>query len=319
MKNIKFKLGVFLTLVLLFSSCQDDEGVVGDIVAPSNVSMSATIVGVDANNPNGDGSGLVNFTATADGAITYRYDFGDDSKVVSAPTGNVTHQFSLTGLNTYTVTVMASGIGGITTTYSMNIDVFSSFEDEEAKQFLTGGPGSSKTWYWAADKLGNIGLGPNDVQSDGTHTWPYWFNAGPWWGDKLCMYNAEFVFTQSADGKTITFEQLKEIAYTPGGYADAIGVAANDCHGTEVAPTLVGVKTVTFTPSNSNATKDGVDPEYRGTTINISDGGFMCWYVGEELSGKLEIITITESTLYVRIEEGANAWYCMYQTDNPND
>ena len=119
MKNIRFKLGVFLTLAMLLSSCQDDEGVVGDIVAPSNVSMSATIVGVDANNPNGDGSGLVNFTASADGAITYRYDFGDNSKVVVAPSGSVSHQFSQTGLNTYTVTVMASGIGGITTTHSI--------------------------------------------------------------------------------------------------------------------------------------------------------------------------------------------------------
>lgn len=304
--------------LLLITSCQDDEGVVGDIIAPSNVSMSYEIVGVDANNPNGDGTGLVNFTASADGAITYRYDFGDDTDVVVAPSGTVTHQFSLTGLNTYSVTVMASGIGGITTSESMNIDVFSSFEDQEAKDFLTGGAGSSKTWYWAADKPGNIGLGPNDVQANGEHTYDFWFRSNAWHSDKLCMYDAEFVFTQSADGK-VTFEQLKDIAYTPGDYAGSIGIDGDTCHGTDVAPSLDGIKNVSFSPSNSKATKDGTNPEYRGTTMNFSDNGFMCWYVGPSLSSKLEIITITANELYVRIEEGPRAWYCLYQTDNPND
>lgn len=316
MKNIKYIIGVFLSSLLLFSSCQDDEGTFGDIIAPSNVTISAEIVGVDASNPNGDGTGFVNFEASADGAITYRFDFGDDSKVVSDPSGKVTHRFSLTDLNTYSVTVMASGRGGITSTTSMNVDVFSSFEDEEAKDFLTGGAGNSKTWYWAADKNGNIGLGPNDVQAGGQHTFSDWFTAGPWWTDKLCMYDAEFVFTQSGDGEEITFEQLKEIAYTPGDYAGSIGVDGDTCHGIDVAPTLTGVKTVTFSPSSSIATEDAVNPTYRGTTINISDGGFMCWYVGES-SSTLEIIEITDSILKVRVEDGPRAWYCYFQTEKP--
>lgn len=56
--------------------------------------------------------------------------------------------------------------------------------------------------------------------------------------------------------------------------------------------------------------------DYRGTTMNFSDGGFMSWYVG---SNKLEIIEITDTTLFVRIEEGPRAWYCKYQIDGPND
>lgn len=316
MKNIKYIIGVFLSSLLLFNSCQDDEGIIGDIIAPSNVIMSAEIVGVDATNPNGDGTGSVNFVATAVDAITYRFDFGDNSKVVANNTGVVSHRFSVTGTNTYSVTVMASGRAGITTTKTMNIDVFSSFEDEEAKNFLSGGAGNSKTWYWAADKSGNIGLGPNEVQAGGQHTYPDWFNAGPWWPDKLCMYDAEFVFTQSNDGSELTFEQLKEIAYTPGDYAGSIGVDGESCHGIEVAPSLVGVKTVTFSPSNSIATEDASNPEYRGTTINISDGGFMCWYVGES-SSTLEIIQITDNTLKVRVEDGPRAWYCFFQTEKP--
>jgi len=317
MKNFKFLLTLFLMTVFLYS-CQDEDQEFGDIIAPTNVQISAEIVGQDAANPYGDGSGMVHFTGSADGAITFRYEFGDGSNPVSAPNGDVTHVFALTDVNTYTVTILASGRGGITTSKSINIDVFSSFEDQEAKDFLTGGVGLSKTWYWAADKNGNIGLGPNDVMTDGSHTFPAWFNAGPWWPDKLCMYDAEFVFTQSAEGD-VTFEQLQEIAYTPGDFASTIGVAGESCHGVDVAPNLVGVKEVSFSPSTSNATEDGTNPDYRKTTMNFSDGGFMCWYVGEGPSSKLEIITITDNTLFVRIEEGPRAWYCTFQTDNPND
>lgn len=315
MKKITYIIGIFLSSFLLFNSCQDDEGVVGDIIAPSNITISYEIVGADATNPNGDGTGVVNFTTTSDGEITYRYDFGDNTDVVASPTGNITHQFSITGLNTYTVTVMASGIAGITTTTTINIDVFSSFEDQEAKDFLTGGAGNSKTWYWAADKPGNIGLGPNDVQSGGEHTFSQWFTSDAWHSDKLCMYDAEFVFTQSPTGE-VTFEQLTDIAYTPGDFAASIGVDGDSCHGVNVAPSLDGIKNVSFSPANSNATVDG---EYRGTTINFSDGGFMSWYVG---ISSIEIIEITDNTMFVRMLDASNsglAWYCKYQTDNPND
>lgn len=314
MKNITYLITI-LSLALVFSSCEKENYEFGDIVAPTNLAISYEIVGANASKPNGDGTGVVNFTSTADNEITYRYDFGDNTDAKVSSSGVISHQFSLNGVNTYSVTVIASGKGGISSTKTVNIDVFSSFEDAKAKEFLTGGAGKNKTWYWAADKPLNIGLGPNTVQPGGEHTWPQWFQSSPWHSDKLCMYDAEFVFSQSADGN-VTFEQLKDIAYLPGDYAASIGVAGNTCHGLDVVPSLDGVKNVSFAPSNSIATLDGKDPTYRGTTINISDEGFMCWYVGKA-SSKLEIIEITESTLKVRIEDGGLAWYCYFQTEKP--
>lgn len=313
MKTFKYIL-VLLGAVMVTVSCQDDDFSVGEIVAPTNLELSKVIVGEDADNPYGDGSGIVNFTATSDNAITYRYDFGDNTDVVVSPNGKVSHQFTLTGDNSYSVTVMASGRGGITSTTTINITVNSAFEDEEAKDFLSGGAGNSKTWYWAADKPGNIGLGPNNP-ADGDHTWSQWFTSDAFHSDKLCMYDAEFVFSQDSNGN-ITFEQLTDIAYTPDDFANLIGVDGNTCHGTDVAPSLDGIKNVSFSPSTSTATIDG---EYRGTTINFSDGGFMSWYVGVY---SVEIIEITETTLFVRMTDSSNpafAWYCLYQTDNPND
>lgn len=311
MKNLKFVFTLFLMIVFLYS-CQDEDQEFGDIIAPTNVQISAEIVGQDAANPNGDGSGLVHFTGSGDGAITYRYDFGDGSDAVSAPLGEASHVFALTGVNTYTVTILASGRGGITTSKSINIDVFSSFEDQEAKDFLSGGAGLSKTWYWAADKPQNIGLGPDEVMAGGEHTFNAWFQSLAWHPDKLCMYDAEMVFTQSAEGD-LTFEQTVGDAYIPGTFSGILGVDGDTCHGTDVVPSLGGVKNVQLVPSNSIATIDG---GYRGTTINFSDGGFMSWYVA---SSSFEIIEITADRLHVRVTEPGFAWYCIFQTDNPND
>jgi len=249
MKKFKYIL-VLIGVVMFTTSCQDDDFSVGDIVAPANLQLTAEIVGADVNNPNGDGSGIVNFSSTSDNAISYRYNFGDNTDVVVAPNGDVSHQFSVTGVNSYAVTVMASGRGGITSTTTINVNVFSSFEDEEAKNFLSGGSGNSKTWYWAADIAGNIGLGPNDVQPGGEHTWSQWFTSDAWHSDKLCMYDAEFVFSQDSNGN-ITFEQLTDLAYTPGDFAGSIGVDGDTCHGVDVAPSLDGLKNVSFSPSNS--------------------------------------------------------------------
>jgi hypothetical protein len=315
MKNLRYNLGFLISISILLFSCQEEDAEFGEIITPSNIQTTFEIIGLDAANPYGDGTGIVNFTVTSDDAITYIYNFGDNTDIVSAPSGNISHQFTLTGVNSYTVIVMASGRGGVTSTKTINIDVFSSFEDQEAKDFLSGGTGNSKTWYWAADKGGNIGLGPKDVQDGGQHTYSDWFTSNAWHSDKLCMYDAEFIFTQDVSG-ALTFEQTTEIAYTPGDFAASISVDGDTCHGVSVAPSLVGVKNVSMSPSSSSATIDG---EYRGTTLNFSDGGFMSWYVGVY---SVEIIEITNSTLFVRMADISNpelAWYCKYQTDNPND
>jgi len=314
MKSLK----IVITLSLLIGSfygCQDEDQEFGDIVAPTNVEITMEVIGQDADNPFGDGSGLVNFSGTADDAITYRYNFGDGSDIVSAPSGESSHVFFRTGVNTYTVTILASGLGGVTTSKSINIDVFSSFEDQEAKDLLSGGAGFSKTWYWAADKPQNIGLGPNEIIANDVnnqHTYNAYFQSMAWHPDKLCMYDAEMIFTQDGDG-ALTFEQTVGEAYLPGTYSPTLGVAGDTCHGSNVVPSLGGVKDALLVPSSSIATIDG---GYRGSTISLTDGGFMSWYVD---NSNLEIITITEDRLHVRVTEGDNAWYCVYQTDNPND
>ena len=110
--NILFKT-LFTSLTLLFlvgceidSFAEDDEYSFGDITAPTNVQISAAIVGKDADNPNGDGSGEVNFSGSADNAITYKYVY--DGVEILSPDGNVKMTFSKLGLNTYTCLLYTS-------------------------------------------------------------------------------------------------------------------------------------------------------------------------------------------------------------------
>ncbi|GAL81153.1 hypothetical protein JCM19274_3897 [Algibacter lectus] len=48
MKNLKYYIGFILSLTFLFTSCQDDDAAIGNIVAPTGVTISAEIVGQDA-------------------------------------------------------------------------------------------------------------------------------------------------------------------------------------------------------------------------------------------------------------------------------
>ncbi|TNJ42556.1 family 16 glycosylhydrolase [Tamlana fucoidanivorans] len=321
MKNIKLKygIGLVLALTLVFTGCQDDDASFGDIKSPTDVTLSADVICEDCNDPEGDGSGLVNLVATSSGALAYKFDFGDGFSETNQ-SGRVTHRFTKVDVNTYTVVVNAVGTGGVQSSTSINVTVRSDFEDPEAKDFLSGGAGSSKTWYWAADKPSNIALGSNvkNVPNPGDHTFPTYFNSDPFHPDKLCMYDAELVFTQDADGN-LTFQQTVGQAYIPGTVAGSIGVDGDTCHGKDIVPSLGETSNVALIPSSSVATEDAKDPEYRGTTILLSDDGFMSWYCKNSL---FEIITITDSKLYVRVVDGVDpglAWYCTFQTQNPNE
>lgn len=308
MKSINYILVTLIGLVLFTSGCQK-EYELGELKTPTNVNITYEIVGADDENPNGDGSGLVNFTATANDAITFNFDFGDGKDSQISAEGKVTHQFSINGTIVYNVTVYAVGTGGITSSKSDQVEVFSSFSDDEAVQYLTGG--STKSWYWAADQMGHLGLGPNDqAYENGDESFPAWYQAAAWEKIESTLYDCEFVFT--LDGNNVTFEQLNPSgeAFIQGVYSEELGLGAEGSYPWDIA----GVKNVSLSPSSSIATEVG---QYRGTTINYSDGGFMGFYAG---SSQYEIMEITENILTVRMvqaNEPLFAWYHIFTNVKP--
>ncbi len=334
MKTFKKIIGLFILSISLFTSCQDEDQEFGALKAPSNITLNYEVLGQDADNPNGDGSGIVNFSATADDAITYIYSFGDNTDNASAPSGNSSHRFTRTGLSSYNVTVTASGLGGVTSSKSINIEVFSAFDDIEAKSFLSGAPISqdsdgvdvinisspaTKVWYLDDSKTGHLGVGPSlafDIQIYGApreYYYPSFFSAAPGTfcgNDGDCFCDDELIFTLNPDGSMNYLLDNKGTTFFNGNAAHqaiAGGAGGGDaCLDFDTST----VSNVSFAPGSEDWSLVA-DPSFesRGTQMNFSDSGFMSYYVG---SSSYEIIEITETELYVRTLDAADpnlAWY----------
>ena len=76
------------------------------VTKPSNLTIAAVIVGTTTQNPNGDGSGTVNFSISATNATSYKVLLGNgDTKEVTD--GNFTYTYTAAGTNPYVVYVSA--------------------------------------------------------------------------------------------------------------------------------------------------------------------------------------------------------------------
>lgn len=313
MKTILKNLLIMLTL-LLVSSCQEEDNLFGDLSAPTNLTVQADIQGEDTANPNGDGSGIVNFEAKATNAISYKYVFSDGTSA-NAPSGVYQKRFTQPGINEYTVTVTASGKGGVSTTTTLNIEVRSDFTDDEAVQFLTNG--TQKNWYWAASEPGHLGVGPNS--SDATQNYyGFYYQAAPFEKagspDSSCLYNNVLNF--SLDGGQLKY-QLNNGGNTffNAAFNSVVGATSSSdgCYAYDTS----GIKTVTLSPSESVVVANNVPNQTRGTMLNFSDNGFMGYYIGQS---SYEIISITANRMVVRAVMGGNpalAWYHTFTTVQP--
>ncbi|AWI27312.1 family 16 glycosylhydrolase [Flavobacterium pallidum] len=309
MKNLFRKTAVLLAAICAFTACEDDHSF-GDINTPSNLQVNTEIVGQSADNPNGDGSGFVNFTATAENAISYKYIFSDGT-AQNSPSGIFQKRFTINGVNTYSVTVLASGKGGVTTSTTLEITVKSDFKDDEAVQFLTGG--SSKKWYWAASEVGHLGVGPNNDDITKNYYGDY-YQAQPFEKagspDSACLYDNELTF--SLDNGILKYELdnggrtfFNAAFLSVGGGAGSSDLCLDYNAG--------GVKTVSLSPSNSLVAAN----LKRGTQMTFSDGGFMGYYIQQST---YEIMSITENRMVVRAVMGGNealAWYHTFSTQPP--
>lgn len=113
--NLVKKLISFLLLLSILLSCKKagaDNGTVK--TPPANLIINSEI--------STDGSGKVTFKATADNAVSFRYQFGDDN-ISTLLTGITSHQYTLEGTNTFTVTVTAGSSSGLVIQKSIQITV----------------------------------------------------------------------------------------------------------------------------------------------------------------------------------------------------
>lgn len=314
MKKIIISIVSLFTLLLLVN-CQNDDFSFGSLEAPSNLNVVVEIIGETTATPEGDGSGLVKFSSVAENAISYKYVFSDGTSQ-NSPSGVFEKRFTQPGIHTYTVTIIASGKGGISTNTSLEVTVLSTFEDAEAVQLLTGG--SNKKWYVAAAEPGHLGVGPNN--SDATvNYYPNYYQAAAFEkagaGSSSCLYDN--VLTFSLDGGQLKFSlDNGGRTFFNSSFLTVGGGSGNEDTCYDYATT--GLKTVTLSPSESVITKN---PDHltqtRGTMLNFTDNGFMGYYMGQS---SYEIISITANRMVVRGLQGNDsglAWYQIFTTTPP--
>jgi hypothetical protein len=289
MKNFKYTIGFFLAAMLLFSSCSNDANYsFGDIIAPSNVQITAEIVGADANNPFGDGSGTVNFSATSSNVITYKFiQNGEESM---APAGTKTYNFGITGTHTYAVTVVAIGTGGVSSTATIEVDVLALYAaPADLLTMLTAN--SSRTWRIKAEASGHFGVGPADSVD------PIWWAANP--NDKAGLgayddrltFNLDGSFTYVTNGTV--FGQAGPLSQDFGGDK---GLTANGNGEFENYPLN------DFTDSWALSAPGGQE------TLTFSQFGFHGFYVGGDHS--YTILSRTADEMHLKtIGADGNGWF----------
>ena len=293
-----------MIISFLVFSCQDDDLELESMTVPTNITVNTDI--------STDGSGIVVFNVSADNAFTYRFNFGDGTTGTSLD-GTITKRFTRNGLNTYLVTVVAYGKGGISSSKSMEIEVESDFSDPETKEFLTGG--SSKTWYVAASLPGHLGVGPTSGDNFDN---PSYYTAVPF--EKAgadassCFYTDELIFSTTGENNfTYVLDNNGASTDDPGRTffnADFVGEfggptgSGDQCIEFDTG----GQKNVAMAPASSGIV------ESTGTEITLSNGGFMSYYIGQST---YEILTIDNNYMYVRAIMGNNpelAWYLKFTT-----
>ena len=290
MKTIKYFLTLVITL-LIFSSCETENYEFGDIVTPTNLTVTPEIVGKDANNPYGDGSGVVNITAKADSAISYKFIYNGSETVKAG--GQLTYNFGNTGTNKYTITVIASGKAGVSSSSTIEIEVLVVYiPPAELVTILTGN--SSRTWRIKAEGNGHFGLGPvgGSIPTE-------WYGAPANSKSNTGMYDDRFTFKSDgsfshntgADGWVFGRKVLIEQLNGPGGVADGDDIiqypfASYSGQYTLSAPN--SVETITLTGTNFIGYYTGGNHQYRifkreanEMILSTADGnnGFEWWFV----------------------------------------
>lgn len=311
MKNtIKAFIGI-AALMMIISACKKQDYSLGDLTPPTNLAILTEVVGQDDLHPNGDGSGEVKITVTADNALSYTvdYDANTDVKMEYLPNGSVTTKYTKNGTFTYTITAVVYGKGGTSSTITKDVTVRSDFSP--AAQIVTDLTGdASKTWVVDKDIPAHFGVGPWNAASVRPEWWAGAIN------EKLsccpCFYSAKFTFTKVTASNTFTLTVVTDAAFTKtgvlaGGLPGIPETGDEGCYsyggGTSDFSFIFATTKVPAQPSvpaNSPSTQTSI--LLAGVNTYIGYGAVLKEY---------EILEVTPTYLYLRVQgtETGNAWY----------
>ena len=177
MKKIKL-----LFLILLTVSCSSDDdgsstppnggGGGSQTNLPSNLVVILDIQGQTSENPDGDGSGVFNLTATADNAVNFGFKV-DTADEVQNSSGNFTYTVNSQGINQFPVTIYAYSSTDERISKIKNITIF-------VEQDNNGGSGNNDQLVWFDEFDGNGTINTNN--------WNYETGGGGWGNQEVQNY-----------------------------------------------------------------------------------------------------------------------------------
>lgn len=126
-------------------------------IAPANLVITAI--------PTNDGSGKVAFTAMAENANSYAFEFGNGD-IKTVPDGNTSYQYTVVGTNTYTVTVTATSSTGLTLKNATQVTISTKEVIPTllwSEEFNVDGAPDPTKWGYDIGK-GDYGWGNNELE-----------------------------------------------------------------------------------------------------------------------------------------------------------
>ena len=96
--------------------------------APTDLTLSIVLAGADAYNPDGDGSGVAELRAEADGAVQYVFTIGEGESSLISTSGVVGYTFDQEGSHSHTVRVTALAASGEAATVTTSVVVYVSLD-----------------------------------------------------------------------------------------------------------------------------------------------------------------------------------------------
>ena len=181
---------LLISFFLLFVSNSCSSGDSESNTAVSNLQVEVSLAGANEQQPNGDGSGVVEVTATADNAVRYAFRF-DNGEVQESTSGTIEYTFPREGTHTTNVVAWAYSESGEFINKTVNFKIYKSDEKFTklvfSDEFEDEGRPDEEKWHHQV-------IPPNN---------------GSWHNDELQHYTARTENSYVSDG-TLKIKAIKE-------------------------------------------------------------------------------------------------------------
>ncbi|WP_299124878.1 Ig-like domain-containing protein [uncultured Winogradskyella sp.] len=314
MKNLKY-IVLSLFSLLAVTSCQEEDLTFGDITTPANIQIDVDIAGADIDNPNGDGTGIINLTTSADNALSIHYKILGET-VLADGNGSATYRFTELGLNTYTITVIVFGTGGNSSSQSIDVDVLSLFEAPEALLAkIEGLTFRIKAELGGVNGVtGHFGLGPIGGSGFGE-----FFSAGAFDKSESGMYDDRYIFNADGTFTHITNSENDDPIIDTSGTVFGRQNLIDELN--EGPGNAVGADIEQYAYSDFSGNWQLIPFGDEGVALRLSGLGFIGYYVGGDHTYELfqwDDVNLPNEDLVLRTTDGNNEfdwWFRITSSD----